>query len=73
MRYLLKTGEEYTYPWLSISSDPRGLESEKSVTLLEAILASIVEWVAMRLWTSSWVGPAASCQTKEGKERADGL
>jgi hypothetical protein len=48
-----------------MSSDPRGLESEKSVTLLEAILASILAWVEMRLWTSSCVGPVSSCQSQE--------
>lgn len=50
---ILRIEKQHTYPWLSISSDPSGLESENSVTLLEAILASIVEWVEMRLWTSS--------------------
>lgn len=54
-----------------MSSEPSGLESEKSVTLLEAILASIVEWVEMRLWTSSWVGLTSSCQGHQERENEE--
>lgn len=65
---ILRIEKQHTYPWLSISSDPSGLESVNSVTLLEAILASIVEWVEMRLWTSSWVGLTSSCQGHQERE-----
>lgn len=41
------------YLWLSMSSVPNGCESMKRETLLEAILASMVECVEMRPWTSS--------------------